>query len=186
MIWWRCAAAPDHAWRAKPNNRTRGAGCPYCANKKVSSNNNLLARFARVAAEWHPLKNGRLTAAEVVATSSRVCWWLCSALHEWRASVRDRTRSLTACPYCTGKRPSAKHSLASDHPSVAREWHLSRNGALRPEDVTSGSARVVWWQCPAFPEHCWRANVNNRVRRASGCPRCARRRHTKREPLAKP
>jgi hypothetical protein len=45
---------------------------------------------------------------------------------------------------------------------------------LRAEDVTGGSSRVVWWQCPADPSHCWRATVANRVGRASGCPMCSR------------
>jgi hypothetical protein len=188
MIWWRCAAGPDHVWRAKPNNRSRGAGCPYCANKKVSATNSLATRFPRVAREWHPVKNGQVTAADVVASSSRVCWWVCSAAasHEWRASVRDRTRALTGCPYCAHKRVSVALSLACEHPDVAREWHRSRNGGLGPEDVSSGSGRVVWWQCRAVSGHCWRASVNNRVRRASGCPYCPRQPQppTNKEPRA--
>jgi hypothetical protein len=110
---------------------------------------------------------------------------VCSASHEWRASVRDRTRSLSACPYCTRKRVCATSSLASEHPWVAREWHPTRNGALRPDDVSRGSARVVWWQCQASSDHCWRASVNNRVRRASGCPHCARQPRKSTESRAK-
>ena len=37
MIGWRCDKGEDHRWRAKPNNRTRGTGCPFCANRRPSS-----------------------------------------------------------------------------------------------------------------------------------------------------
>jgi hypothetical protein len=180
MVWWRCAAGRDHVWRAKPNNRTRGAGCPYCTNKRVSITNSLATLFPQVACEWHPTKNGEVTAAQVVASSSRVCWWVCreSPSHEWRASVRDRTRALSGCPYCARKLVSAAESLTSRHPRLAREWHTSLNAPLRPDDVTPGSSRVVFWQCSVRPGHVWRSSVNNRVRRASGCPHCKRNHET--------
>jgi hypothetical protein len=178
MIWWRCPEGDDHVWRAKPNNRSRGAGCPFCTNRRVSSKNNLAASFPLVAAQWHPSKNGRTTPREVVAASSRVCWWRCSAheAHEWRTSVRDRTRGQTGCPFCSQRRPSIERSLAECHPAIAAEWHPTRNHDLSPREVTPGSARSVWWRCGARDGHTWRASVANRVRRSSGCPHCARRR----------
>jgi hypothetical protein len=178
MIWWRCAEGPDHVWRAKPNNRTRGSGCPFCANKKVSSTNHLGACFPRIAAEWHPKRNGRTTPREVLAASSRVAWWQCAETleHEWRASIRDRTRDQTTCPFCSGRRVSADGSLAGGYPDVAAEWHRTLNAPLSPRDVAPGSNRAVWWRCSVHPKHVWRATVANRVLRASGCPRCSRRR----------
>jgi len=180
MIWWRCRRGEDHVWRAKPNNRTRGTGCPFCANKRVSRTNNLAACFPHVAAEWHPWRNGRVTAVDVLAGSSRIGWWRCWAheTHEWRASVRDRTRGLTTCPYCTHRRASAECSLADAHPNLAAEWHPSNNAPLTPRDVTPGSARIVSWQCLAHEEHTWSTSVANRVLHASGCPRCVRRGRT--------
>ncbi len=177
LLWWRCPAGPDHVWRAKPNNRTRGSGCPFCANRRVSVTNSLKACFPWIAAEWHPERNGRTTPADVVATSSRVGWWRCSAHegHEWKASVRDRTRGQTTCPFCTHKRVPVESSLASTDPAIAGEWDEAKNDGLTPRDVTAGSARLVWWRCGANADHVWRATVSNRVRRASGCPLCAGR-----------
>jgi hypothetical protein len=65
--------------------------------------------------------------------------------------------------------------LAECHPAIAAQWHATRNEGLSPQEVTPGSARTVWWRCSVNGKHCWRASVANRVRRASGCPRCARR-----------
>ncbi len=178
-IWWRCRAGSDHVWRAKPNNRTAGSGCPFCTNRKVSVTNSLATCFPRLAAEWHPLENGKATPAAVVATSARVAWWRCrnDASHEWRATVRDRTRGQTACPYCSHRRVSRHTSLAECHPTLGAEWHPTRNGSLQAEDVLPGSDRVVWWCCRENPKHAWKASVVNRTCLASGCPICARRRN---------
>lgn len=177
LIWWRCGAGPDHVWRAKPNNRTAGAGCPFCTNRRVSVTNSLQACSPWIAAQWHPGRNGRTTPGDVVATSSRVCWWRCPerAEHEWKASVRDRTRGQTTCPFCTHKRVAVEDSLASTHPAIAGEWDETANGELTPRDVTAGSSRIVAWRCAANADHTWRASISNRVRRASGCPHCAGR-----------
>jgi len=178
-IWWRCARGFDHVWRAKPNNRTSGSGCPYCANKRVSVTNSLARCFPLIAREWHGENNGTVTADAVVATSSRIAWWKCAAVpgHEWRASIRDRTRYQTACPFCSHRRVSLEASLAECHPMLRDEWHPDRNGSLMPEDVLPGSSRPVWWRCRGNPLHVWHAPVVSRTTLASGCPDCARRRN---------
>jgi len=178
MIWWRCARGEDHRWRAKPNNRTAGTGCPFCANHRVSTTNSLASRFPIVAAEWHPTRNGATEPAGVVATSARRCWWRCASdpTHEWRAAIRDRTRRFQGCPYCAGRRATEATSLAALHPILAREWHPTRNEALTPDDVTLGSQRRVYWRCAVDPRHEWAASIGNRALRASGCPECARAR----------
>jgi hypothetical protein len=176
-IWWTCPRGPDHRWRASPNNRTSGGtGCPFCANRRVSLTNCLATCFPRVAAEWHPAGNGIATPYEVVASTARIVWWRCATdpTHAWRASVRDRTRRQTLCPFCAHRMASPGSSLAKAHAVLSGEWHRTRNGPLSPESVQPGSDRRVWWQCSVEPTHVWRATVANRVLRASGCPDCAR------------
>ena len=175
-VWWSCPSGPDHRWRAKPNNRTgaRASGCPFCANRRLSVTNSLAAKFPEIAAEWHPGKNGSVTPEAVVATSTRRAWWRCcrDGRHEWRAGVRDRTRALSACPFCSNDRVCESNSLLAVQPQIAAEWHPSLHGSLTPDLVTAGSARRVWWACSSC-SHAWLASVANRARRASGCPACA-------------
>ena len=178
-VWWRCARGPDHRWRASANNRTSGAtGCPFCANRRVSVTNSLAALHPTIAAEWHPAKNGAAAPAAIVATSTRVAWWRCAAdaSHEWRAEVRARTRGQTACPYCAHRKATRGTSLREQRPDLLSEWDAERNAPLAPDGVLPGASRVVWWRCSVDASHVWRAAVSNRVRRASGCPRCARTR----------
>jgi hypothetical protein len=175
-VWWRCPCGPDHRWRAKPNNRTHGTGCPFCANRRVSLTNSLSTLHPELAMEWHPARNGALKPGGVVATTTRVVWWCCPAdsRHEWRASVRDRARDLSSCPFCSNDRVCESNSLQATSPLVAAEWNAERNVGLTPDSVTSGSALRVWWRCGACA-HEWQARIANRVCRASGCPACAHR-----------
>lgn len=65
-------------------------------------------------------------------------------------------------------------ALASTHPDLALEWHPTRNGHLRPEDVSAGSSRKVWWLCPLG--HEWDDFPGHRTSRGSGCAICAGKR----------
>ena len=48
-----------------------------------------------------------------------------------------------------------------------------KNGTLRPNNVTAGSNRRVWWRCEKG--HSYRAVIAQRVQRGDGCPYCANR-----------
>lgn len=36
-------------------------------------------------------------------------------------------------------------SLAEARPDLAKEWNYEKNGDLRPEDVSCGSNKKIWW-----------------------------------------
>jgi hypothetical protein len=73
---------------------------------------------------------------------------------------------------CTGRTATPETSLAGVAPDVAIEWHPTKNGTLRPEAVTAGSQRLVWWRCSKDAKHEWQARVAHRAN-GSGCPMCA-------------
>jgi len=62
-------------------------------------------------------------------------------------------------------------SLLDSKPNLAKEWHPTKNGSLKPTNVRPGSNRKVWWICPKG--HEWRAGINNRNYHRTGCPYCA-------------
>ena len=133
----------------------------------------------QLAAEWHPTKNGGVTPDEFGVGSTAKVWWKCSKGpdHEWRATVANRTkrRNPTGCPFCRGLKVSVTNSLASLFPTVAAEWHPTRNGTLTPDKVVAGSMKQFWWRCPNGPDHEWQASSANRTKKDSprGCPFCA-------------
>jgi hypothetical protein len=151
-------------------------GCPFCANVRVSVTNSLAAKAKKVAAEWHPTKNGELTPRDVVLGSTRRVFWKCPKGwdHEWQAAIGNRTGQGTGCPFCTHQRLCATNSLAAEFPKVAVEWHPTKNGKLTPRGVVPGTARRVWWRCQFG--HVWRISVSARTRTRAGsnCPECWR------------
>jgi hypothetical protein len=72
--------------------------------------------------------------------------------------------------------PQPGSSLADRYPEVAAQWHPTKNGDLKPDQVRPGSGLRVWWQCDRGPDHEWRAIVGSRTGLAAGCPMCDRKR----------
>ena len=176
-IWWRCSNG--HEWKTAVGNRTLlKSGCPICTGQKVLAGyNDLSSKRPAIAAEWHRTKNGDLTSQDVTVGSGKKVWWQCSEGHEWEATVASRVLLRSGCPICFRKKAlEGSQDLASRYPAIAAEWHQIKNGDLRPQDVTAGSGKKVWWQCSEG--HEWEAIVANRVLRGSGCPVCANRKRT--------
>jgi hypothetical protein len=143
----------------------------------LTSKTSLRARFPKIAAQWHIVKNGELRPEDVTYRSRRKVWWQCSvhASHAWPAMVYDRTLRGSGCPFCTGHLASMTNSLKTRFPAIAREWHPTRNGALRPVDVRPFSHHVVWWRCWQDLEHEWKMPVAWRTQKGTGCPACRRK-----------
>jgi hypothetical protein len=178
-LWWRCPEGPDHLWEAVIAKRTtEGKGCPFCAGQRVSVTNALSRVAPRLARQWHPTKNGDLRPRDVTAGSRREVWWKCPEApdHEWCTKVSNRAAGGRGCPFCRGYRASASHNLAVAAPHLIAEWHPTRNGALRPQDLPPYSNKIVWWKCPEGSDHVWSANVSSRTYRDGGCPFCAGKR----------
>jgi hypothetical protein len=167
-VWWQCSKG--HEWEATVGSRNTGNGCPYCDGKKVSPENCLQTVNPTLAKEWHPTKNGILKQMDVTSSSNKKVWWKCSKGHEWEATVNNRNKG-SHCPYCSGRKASDENSLQALNPSLAKEWHPTKNGNLTPRDITAGSNIKVWWLCSRG--HEWEVIVNNRGR-GSGCPYCYR------------
>jgi hypothetical protein len=174
LVWWICAEGPDHEWKTAVQNRTAGKGCPFCSGHRVSVTNALATTSPSIAQQWHPTKNGSLTARDVTGGSNKMVWWLCTKGpdHVWQTPVSRRT-SGQGCPFCSAHRTSITNSLATRDPEMAAQWHPTKNGALTPADVTPGSDVRVWWQCPSDPTHAWQAIIGNRTRQRQGCAICA-------------
>ena len=178
-VWWQCNAGPDHEWMTSIANRTyHRTGCPYCANHKVSVTNRLSTNYPALAKEWHPDKNGTLSSGNLVYGSTEKVWWKCDkgSDHEWQATINARTTPKTegsGCPFCSGNKVSELNSLASNFPEIVAQWHPSKNGDLKPEDVSYGSGKKVWWKCNQRTDHEWLAIISNRTVHNQGCPFCS-------------
>lgn len=96
--WWRCEKG--HSFQAVIASRANGSGCPYCTNKKVLAGfNDLATAEPKIAAEWHPTRNGALTPGMVTAGSrKRSGGSAAAATSGVHASVHAQVRSAAAAP----------------------------------------------------------------------------------------
>ena len=142
--------------------------------------------YPRLAAEWHPDRNGVVLPADVSYGSGVRFWWRCAAdaSHEWRATANSRTAGKSGCPYCAGRKASATNNLAAVAPHLAGEWHPTGNGVRRPAEVVAGSTRPVWWRCALGVDHEWMASPHDRLQSKGKCPFCVGRRVSRENTLA--
>mgnify|MGYP000417604332 CR=1 FL=1 len=115
-VWWLCPLG--HAWKATVTSRSReGAGCPFCAGRKVWPGfNDLETVEPKVAAQWHPTLNGQLTPRMVTAGSRRKVWWQCPEGHVWKAVVYSRAgKRKCGCPVCAGRISEARMKAYRRH-----------------------------------------------------------------------
>ncbi|MBP7861458.1 hypothetical protein KA183_07235 [bacterium] len=137
--------------------------------------------------EWHKELNGTINPKDVAAFSNKNFWWICSKNegHIWETSPGKRT-SGRGCPYCSNKKINFENSLAFLRPDVAKQWSMEKNKKLDPENVSVGSNKKVWWQCPKRKSHHWQASIVSRtVRPSTSCPFCSNKRIDEQNNLAK-
>lgn len=165
-VWWVCEKG--HEWVACPSNRVAGTGCPYCANRKVMTGfNDLKTTNPDIADEWHPTKNGNLSPDVISKGSHKQVWWLGKCGHEWKAAIYSRIDG-RQCPICSGKQVLVGfNDLATTNPQLALKWHPTKNGDLKPTDVTRGSNKKAWWMCEKG--HEWESVING----SGPCPYCS-------------
>ena len=171
-VWWKCQYG--HEWQARVSHRVNdNSGCPYCSGNKVSTGvNDLQTVYPDIAREWHPTRNGKMKPGDVACRSGKKVWWKCCFDHEWSTTIKDRTANDTGCPYCSGRKAIKNiNDLATVKPEIAKEWHPSKNGELKPTEVSCGSGMKVWWICSNG--HEWQATINSRANRKQGCPFCS-------------
>lgn len=175
---WICKLNPCgcHKWCAVISSRTnnnRRSGCPYCANKKVCSHNNLKALYPALEKEWHP---DNLPMESYPPGSAAKAKWICSSdhcgCHIWEISIRSRTNpGKTGCPYCNGNRICDHNNLAILYPHLQIEWHPDNEPMT---EYLPGSDKIVKWTCCLKPRnHIWLARIANRTSLSRGCPHCA-------------
>ena len=176
----------DFAWEATIYSRVAGKDCPYLAGKKIwVGYNDLRSTHPCLSAQWHPTLNEDLRPEDVTAQSHKSVWWLfpyndlqSGNYYEftWKAPIYNRANG-EGCPFLTGNAVWVGYNdLETFRPDLALQWHPTRNKDLRPDGVTTGCKRNVWWLLPyddpTTGKHYdfeWQASVQDRVK-GKGCP----------------
>ena len=177
----------DFEWTDSIAHRNSGRGCPYLNGQAVWEGfNDLKTINPKLAAQWHPTKNGNLKPTQVTVSTDKKAWWLLpyndpvTGKHfdfEWKSNIKDRNRNHD-CPYLSGNAVwEGFNDLKTINPELAAQWHPTKNGNLKPTQVTANTERKVWWlfsyDDPITRKHFdfeWQASILNRNSGRSNCP----------------
>lgn len=170
LVWWQCSKNKEHVWQRLVVSRAKGSRCPDCKLEE----GNLGVLFPEIAKQWHPTLNGDVRPQDVTPGSENKYWWQCplDAEHVYEATVYARTGAGSNCHFCNWTKIDSKRSLQGHNPEIAKEWHPTRNGDLRPNKVSYGSGHYAWWLCPKDATHEWQEVVYTRTGMHSPCPFC--------------
>lgn len=105
--------------------------------------------------------------------SGKKIYWVCEKGHKWRSTPHHRAKRGQNCPYCAGMRLIPGENDLTVFPSLIKEWHPTKNGDLKPEELMYNSGKKVWWLCSKG--HEYETRINLRVGRGFGCPYCSKK-----------
>ncbi|MBP7863789.1 hypothetical protein KA183_19040 [bacterium] len=166
--WFRCDEC-NFEWQTQLKVRTLGSGCPNCNCDEMTD----LREFPKALSQFDKAKNKGINPFKL--SQKEEVWWRCNEAkdHVWRTKFRKKDAKLR-CPFCRGVKGSSTNNLSMDK-GLAKQFHPTKNGKLRMQDIPLGSARKVWWKCTKSPNHAWKASVAARYREGTGCPYCTNR-----------
>ena len=126
--------------------------------------------FPELGKEWSE-KNGS-PAEAVLAGSSRNGIWKCSTCGaEFSATVINRTRRHSGCPYCAGKLPTEANNAAVRFPELLLDWDAENNDKTLYE-LLPNTKYLAAWVCHICG-HRWKTMLPNRANpHGSRCPVC--------------
>ena len=186
-VWWLCEKTNckencKHDYELVIKNKVRGDGCPYCTNKKICIHNSVKHTHHELLKCVHPTLNANINIEHISYGSNEKIWWICDKTceygckHEWCSTFSNIIRN-RGCPYCVNKKICIHSSIKHTHNYLLNEWNYSKNTTIVPEEISSGSGKVIWWLCKntncSFNcKHEWQSTIPNRIN-GNGCPFCS-------------
>ena len=94
----------------------------------------LAVEYPAIALEWSTRNADKPDT--VFSGSPRKVWWHCPKCQQaYRATIANRTKRRSNCPFCANLQAYEKNCLAVLRPEIAAEWHSALNSPLTPYDV---------------------------------------------------
>lgn len=170
-VWWKCSKC-GYSYLTLISNRNKGTGCKRCAGQILDKGvNDLETLYPEIAKEWDYELNGNVKPNQVFPKSNKKYHWKCSFGHKWEATPNSRCYG-KGCPVCSGNKVlKGFNDLATIHPDIAKEWHPTLNGDLKPTQISKGHKSKIWFKC----EKCgnsYDTYIGNKIKGFGKCPYC--------------
>lgn len=184
VVNWKCHKC-GHEWTGRVRDATKKEiNCPVCSRIVIGHKKHLtsLKQNGGITSEnllldWDYSKNIG-NPSDYSPQANKKAYWKCHVCgYEWEAKISNRKNG-RGCPLC-GNRVLVPgvNDLATKNPDLAKEWHPTKNGDLKPNMVFSSQNKKVWWLCPVG--HEYQATINKRSGpNGTHCPICNSGRQT--------
>ena len=171
-VYWKCSKC-GYRYYTFVANRNRGTGCKKCAGQVlIPGVNDLATLYPDVAKQWDYERNGSVTPSDIFPQTNDDYNWIDEFGHRWSTTPNARIRG-TGCPYCSGNKVlEGFNDLATTHPEIAKEWHPTKNGDLKPTQVSKGRRDPVWFLCPNCGND-YQSIIANKIKGFGKCPKCS-------------
>ena len=159
---WICTLG--HVWKATPDRRSNGSGCPYCLSQAVWPGFNDFATHSPHLLGW---VDG-WDPTTVTNKSGTKRKWRCPEGHPFQMVVSHMANG-SGCPVCLNDQIIVGiNDLATTHPELAAQAQ-----GWDPTTVVYGSAKAREWICSLG--HVWKTSAASRSYMKTGCPTCSGR-----------
>lgn len=181
---WECHVC-GYKWEGTIRTATKkSTNCPMCSRIEIGRKKHLTAlkqnggiTDENLLLDWDYSKNDK-SPSEYSPQANKSVFWKCHICgYEWKAKISNRKNG-RGCPLC-GHRVLVPgvNDLATVNPGLAKEWHPTKNGDLKPSMVYPSQNKRVWWICPVG--HEYQATINKRSSlNGTNCPICNSGRQT--------
>lgn len=159
------------------NAHIQGQGCRKCGDiqkgisySKSPKEKSVADKYPELCKDWSN-KNESGPDQYRYGSKKKVIWECHKCNHEWTQAPQNRTLGNTGCPKCSGRILSDFNRLSIRFPYIAQEWDYDKNFPLKPEDVSFGKRKLVWWNCK-YCKHSFKSLICSRTTLSTGCPKC--------------
>lgn len=171
-VYWKCSVC-GYRYYTFVANRNRGTGCKKCAGQVlIPGVNDLATLYPEIAKQWDYELNGDVKPSDIFPQTNKNYHWICNKGHRWPAKPNDRVRG-TGCPVCSGNKVlEGFNDLATTHPDIAKQWHPTMNGDLKPTQISKGYKYKVWFLCDKC-DKAYDSFIGNKIKGFGKCPYCS-------------
>jgi hypothetical protein len=203
--WFQCDVCPHSFNSSIYNiTKDNGTWCPYCTNQKNCGEDNCKFCYDKSFKSykgkttngnlkvecWHPNENEDVNPRDVAISSGKKYWFQCDKCpHSFNSLISGITGRDHWCPYCAGNKICGEDECNICYEKSFKSyiekttngnlkcdcWHLTKNGTIKPIDVSYSNGNKYWFQCDVCP-HSFNSSISNITKNnGSWCSYCSGR-----------
>jgi hypothetical protein len=170
-IWFNCLEC-SHEYEQSPDSKTKGEGCPYCANKlRCGECESCLEKSCYIYRDKWSSKNDLLPEMVSISSGNKI-WFNClECSHEYEQRPNDKTNKGAGCPFCSNKLRCGECIICLENSCFIYKDDWSDKNKEKCEDVALSSGKKFIFNCLKC-NHGYEQSPANKTL-GGGCPYCA-------------